>query len=205
MHHADAPPVIGPADVCAHGCCVLTLEHASADDWGEHAKSIAKQHEAQVLLINDVPHSWLFSRCSAVVHHGGAGMLMISGLSVPSMVHMPHVWWLGGATCHAGRTSQRHVLAAQAYGAGQTSLGYMQAPLGLGWRPESPPRCCQPSPTRPSGPSSSSECFFAGTPSCQWHIKWLLGDGPPRNRPMITGPCLAAARGRGRGQWRLSA
>lgn len=43
------------------------------DDWGEHAKSIAKQYEDRVLLIGPVPHGWLFPRCAAVVHHGGAG------------------------------------------------------------------------------------------------------------------------------------
>lgn len=47
----------------------------NADDWGEHAKLIAKQHAEQVLLIGPVPHSWLFPRCAAVVHHGGAGAL----------------------------------------------------------------------------------------------------------------------------------
>jgi UDP:flavonoid glycosyltransferase YjiC (YdhE family) len=26
-----------------------------------------------VLLVNDVPHDWLFPRCAAVIHHGGAG------------------------------------------------------------------------------------------------------------------------------------
>lgn len=28
---------------------------------------------AQVQLVDDVPHDWLFPRCAAVVHHGGAG------------------------------------------------------------------------------------------------------------------------------------
>ena len=26
-----------------------------------------------VYYVEDVPHSWLFPRCAAVVHHGGAG------------------------------------------------------------------------------------------------------------------------------------
>jgi hypothetical protein len=26
-----------------------------------------------VLLLDDVPHDWLLPKCSAVVHHGGAG------------------------------------------------------------------------------------------------------------------------------------
>ena len=26
-----------------------------------------------VLLVGEVPHDWLFPRCAAVVHHGGAG------------------------------------------------------------------------------------------------------------------------------------
>lgn len=26
-----------------------------------------------VLLIDAVPHDWLFKRCKAVIHHGGAG------------------------------------------------------------------------------------------------------------------------------------
>ena len=28
---------------------------------------------ADVLLLGNVPHDWLFPRCSAVIHHGGAG------------------------------------------------------------------------------------------------------------------------------------
>lgn len=28
-----------------------------------------------VLLVSEVPHDWLFPRCAAVVHHGGAGAL----------------------------------------------------------------------------------------------------------------------------------
>ena len=28
-----------------------------------------------VLLVGEVPHDWLFPRCAAVVHHGGAGAL----------------------------------------------------------------------------------------------------------------------------------
>lgn len=28
-----------------------------------------------VLVVGEVPHDWLFPRCAAVVHHGGAGAL----------------------------------------------------------------------------------------------------------------------------------
>jgi UDP:flavonoid glycosyltransferase YjiC (YdhE family) len=61
------------ADVAWCASLIHSADHVSADDWGEHAKLIAKQHEGQVLLISAVPHSWLFPRCAAVVHHGGAG------------------------------------------------------------------------------------------------------------------------------------
>jgi sterol 3beta-glucosyltransferase len=70
-------PVNQPERVLLHICGAVgrTGQRALllADDWGEHAKLIAKQHEGQVLLISAVPHSWLFPRCAAVVHHGGAG------------------------------------------------------------------------------------------------------------------------------------
>jgi UDP:flavonoid glycosyltransferase YjiC (YdhE family) len=41
--------------------------------WGS-LKSVAA-HE-NVLVVDDVPHDWLFSRVSALVHHGGAGTFM---------------------------------------------------------------------------------------------------------------------------------
>jgi UDP:flavonoid glycosyltransferase YjiC (YdhE family) len=30
-------------------------------------------HDDDILVVNDVPHAWLFPRMAAVVHHGGAG------------------------------------------------------------------------------------------------------------------------------------
>jgi sterol 3beta-glucosyltransferase len=38
--------------------------------WGGVASA---QHRDNVLFVDSVPHEWLFPRCSAVVHHGGAG------------------------------------------------------------------------------------------------------------------------------------
>jgi len=35
-----------------------------------------------VMLLDDVPHDWLLPRCSAVVHHGGAGTTA-AGMSPP--------------------------------------------------------------------------------------------------------------------------
>jgi UDP:flavonoid glycosyltransferase YjiC (YdhE family) len=42
---------------------------------------------AQVLLLPEVPHAWLFARCAALAHHGGAGT-SAAGLraGVPALV-----------------------------------------------------------------------------------------------------------------------
>ena len=40
--------------------------------WGGLGTGV-EQVPDNVLLIGPAPHDWLFPRCSAVVHHGGAG------------------------------------------------------------------------------------------------------------------------------------
>ncbi len=52
--------------------------------WGGVARV---QTSAKVLFVDDVPHSWLFPRMAAVVHHGGAGTTA-AGLraGVPSLI-----------------------------------------------------------------------------------------------------------------------
>ncbi|WP_421935192.1 glycosyltransferase [Pelagibius sp.] len=45
-----------------------------ATGWGGLAAGIAEdQTAAQVHALESAPHAWLFPRCAAVVHHGGAG------------------------------------------------------------------------------------------------------------------------------------
>ena len=39
-----------------------------------------------VLVINDVPHDWLFLQCAAVVHHGGAGVRPVHWFEPPLTV-----------------------------------------------------------------------------------------------------------------------
>jgi UDP:flavonoid glycosyltransferase YjiC (YdhE family) len=52
--------------------------------WGGIARL---ETSANVLFVKDVPHSWLFPRMAAVVHHGGAGTTA-AGLraGIPSLV-----------------------------------------------------------------------------------------------------------------------
>jgi len=52
--------------------------------WGSVARV---QTSAKVLFVDDIPHSWLFPRMAAVVHHGGAGTTA-AGLraGVPSLI-----------------------------------------------------------------------------------------------------------------------
>ena len=52
-----------------------------------------------VFLLGNVPHDWLFPRCSAVVHHGGAGTTAIGiALGKPTVI-VPFFgdqpWWAG--------------------------------------------------------------------------------------------------------------
>lgn len=71
-----------------------------------------------VLLVDDVPHEWLFPRCSALVHHGGAGTTA-AGLraGVPSGVvaHMGDQPYWGRRVAELGagaRCLRRHELTA---------------------------------------------------------------------------------------------
>ena len=52
--------------------------------WGGVART---ENSANVVYVDDVPHSWLFPRMTAVVHHGGAGTTA-AGLraGVPSLI-----------------------------------------------------------------------------------------------------------------------
>lgn len=51
---------------------------------------------AGLLLIDDVPHAWLFPRCAAVIHHGGAGTTAtalragVPTAAVPFIVDQPY-------------------------------------------------------------------------------------------------------------------
>lgn len=69
-------------DVSSETLSNIVLEAISASKqraiilsgWGGLGEtSIADQRKQQVFVIDSVPHSWLFSRVKAVVHHGGSG------------------------------------------------------------------------------------------------------------------------------------
>lgn len=64
--------------------------------WGNVGGSSPPQN---VFLLGNVPHDWLFPRCSAVVHHGGAGTTAIGvALGKPTVI-VPFFgdqpWWAG--------------------------------------------------------------------------------------------------------------
>ncbi len=40
---------------------------------------------ASVMLLDNVPHDWLFPRCAGVIHHGGAGTTAAGLLAVRPM------------------------------------------------------------------------------------------------------------------------
>jgi UDP:flavonoid glycosyltransferase YjiC (YdhE family) len=57
------------------------------------------------MVVENVPHSWLFPRVAAVVHHGGAGTVAAGLLAARPTVVCPfqgdqHFW--GGAVARAG-------------------------------------------------------------------------------------------------------
>lgn len=56
--------------------------------WGELGKTeLAHQLKQQVFVIDSVPHSWLFSKVKAVVHHGGSGTTAaVCRAGLPSVV-----------------------------------------------------------------------------------------------------------------------
>lgn len=52
--------------------------------WAELAQGVVSEN---VLVVGSVPHSWLFPRVAAVVHHGGAGTTAAAfRAGVPSVV-----------------------------------------------------------------------------------------------------------------------
>jgi sterol 3beta-glucosyltransferase len=58
--------------------------------WSNFVNESHASHD-HVHVVGDVPHSWLFKRCAAVVHHGGAGSVA-AGLRAgkPSII-VPHI------------------------------------------------------------------------------------------------------------------
>ncbi|KAK9843668.1 hypothetical protein WJX81_001889 [Elliptochloris bilobata] len=55
--------------------------------WGGLGKLEGEALPPGVLVVGEVPHDWLFPRCSAVVHHGGAGTVATGLLAgCPTMV-----------------------------------------------------------------------------------------------------------------------
>ena len=52
------------------------LSGATVAGWGGLGVLVGGQAvPPDVLVVGEVPHDWLFPRCAAVVHHGGAGAL----------------------------------------------------------------------------------------------------------------------------------
>lgn len=72
--------------------------------WG----GLAPEEGEDILLIDEVPHSWLFPRVSLLVHHGGAGTTAAGLLAGRPAVTVPfiadqffwgeRVWRLGAGT-----------------------------------------------------------------------------------------------------------
>jgi len=52
-----------------------TRQGVHAAGWGGLGAVDAGDIPSGVLIVGEVPHDWLFPRCTAVVHHGGAGAL----------------------------------------------------------------------------------------------------------------------------------
>ena len=52
-----------------------------------------RPHEIQenVLIVDDTPHDWLFPRCAAAVHHGGAGTTSAAIRAGTAQVVVPHM------------------------------------------------------------------------------------------------------------------
>ena len=72
----------------------------------------AERLPPRVLALDSIPHSWLFPRCAAVVHHGGAGTTAAAlRAGVPSLVvafHGDQPFW--GEVVHRAGAGPRHLL-----------------------------------------------------------------------------------------------
>lgn len=112
---AGAPPVyIGFGSLMVDNPQKLTQDIVAAAEaagvrvllsrgWGKLGEGVALPDS--VLSIGDVPHDWLLPRCSAVVHHGGAGTTAAGLLAACPTTIIPffgdqHFW--GGVVARAG-------------------------------------------------------------------------------------------------------
>jgi len=99
LEAGEAPICVGfgsMTDSSSEALSKIVLEAISASKqraiilsgWGGLGKtSIADQLTEQVFVIDSVPHSWLFSRVKAVVHHGGSGTTAaVCRAGLPSVV-----------------------------------------------------------------------------------------------------------------------
>jgi sterol 3beta-glucosyltransferase len=80
----------------------------------------AKQLPSTVLALDGAPHSWLYPKCSAVVHHGGAGTTAAAlRAGVPAVVvpfHGDQPFW--AQRVHASGTGPRPILRRKLTAAG---------------------------------------------------------------------------------------
>lgn len=69
----------------------VTVRALVSKGWGNIGGADVPEN---VFLLGNVPHDWLFPRCSAVVHHGGAGTTAIGiALGLPTVIG--NVVWPG--------------------------------------------------------------------------------------------------------------
>jgi len=80
--HAEGDDVMGSTFYARLDCEQVTAasgpstrQNVHAAGWGGLGAVDAGDIPSGVLIVGEVPHDWLFPRCTAVVHHGGAGAL----------------------------------------------------------------------------------------------------------------------------------
>ncbi len=61
----------GTADLLLMAAAQAGVYPVIGQGWGDAAPYLRRSED--LTLVGDVPHDWLFARCDAVVHHGGAG------------------------------------------------------------------------------------------------------------------------------------
>lgn len=95
------------------------------------------ERREDVTVVGHVPHPWLFSRCDAVVHHGGAGT---TGAAVQAGVPQVVVAHMGDQPYWAGRLHRLGVAAAPLRRTGLRAEELARAIAGVTTAPAAAPR-----------------------------------------------------------------
>ncbi len=75
----------------SHQAGVHPIVHSGWSGIARHLRELGAQYDLDMTIVDQVPHDWLFARCDAVVHHGGAGTTGSAARAGVPQVVVPHM------------------------------------------------------------------------------------------------------------------